>query len=161
MNRALGVVAGLVLLTGAVAAWAYWSRGSHLVLEGKIQRVRVQPLEGGNTFAAIDFRVTNPADFPFEVRLMTVEIESPDGKFAEGEFIHDGDVTAVFQNYPELGGKFNPALRTGEKIASKATEDRMVGVRFNVAPKDVEGRAKLTLRIKERDRGWSELVAAH
>jgi hypothetical protein len=157
-QRLFGIVAALGILIAAGAGILYFTRGSHLVLEGKIQRVRLQPLEDGATFAAVDFRVTNPADYPFEVRLISVEIESRDGKFAEGILVHDGDLAGVFQRYPELGAKFNTSLKTGEVIASKATADRMLGVRFNVAPKAVEDRAKLVLRVKERDRGWSELV---
>ena len=64
--KAFGIGMGVIAL--AVLAVLYMQRGAHTELQGKILKVRTAPLDETNSVAAIDFRITNPASYPFMVR---------------------------------------------------------------------------------------------
>ena len=83
---------GLVALAIAVVVIVTANKGSHLELQGKIIKVRTGALGDGNSIAAMDFRVTNPSDRPFTVRIVEITLEKPNGEMVDGVTISKSDL---------------------------------------------------------------------
>jgi len=153
----IGFGLGLVALAIAVAAVFYTQRGAHIEVTGKFLKVRTAPLDEHSSVAVIDFRVTNPADYPFVVRDITVVLEDGSGKQSDGMTISASDAERLFAGVPLLGQKYNPALTLRDKIPPHATTDRMVAVRFEMPDTDLDKRKSLLIRIDEVDGASSEI----
>lgn len=152
MNRrllliVLGGAAAVVLL---IASGLFVQRGARLSLEGAVQKIRIHASSETSTAVFADFRATNASDVLFQVRDVTIELVSPDGSVMSGEPVADVDATRYLAAYPELGQKFNPSLVSREKIAAKATVDRMIAARFEVPERTIR-RGKLRVRVVDAD----------
>jgi len=141
----LAVVVVLVVIAGVF----YVQRGSHLELQGKILKVRTAPLDENSSVAVLDFRITNVADFTFNVRNVTVIVEDTAGQRKEGTTISEIDAQRLFQGIPLLGQKYNPSLIARNEVAAHATEDRMIAARFEIPEGALEKRQQFTLRIED------------
>lgn len=148
----LFVVLGAAIVAGIWGSGLLVNQGSHVVLKGTIQKVRVQPVDDATTAVVVDFRYTNPADYSLVVRDVTVEIITADGETVSGRTVADIDAERFLAAYPALGGKFNPSLVTREKIAPKQTDDRMIAASFDLASDVVEKRKAIRIRIQDVDR---------
>ncbi|MCW5983091.1 MAG: hypothetical protein KIT09_33690 [Bryobacteraceae bacterium] len=149
---ALGVLVVLVALI------LYWNRGSHVVLRGSFQKVRIQPLEEQSTVVVIDFRFVNPSNFPFIVRRADVFLVDAGGDRHEGFTIADVDADRVFQYYPLLGPKYNRSLILRDRVESKQSLDRMISARFAMPESEVQARKQLIVRVEDVDGTVSEIV---
>jgi hypothetical protein len=141
--------AAVVVVLAAIAGVFYVQRGSHLELQGRILKVRTAPLDENSSVAVLDFRITNVADFTFNVRNVTVIVEDAAGQRKEGTTISEIDAQRLFQGIPLLGQKFNPSLIVRNEIAPHATEDRMIAARYEMSEEELEKRKQLTLRIED------------
>jgi hypothetical protein len=151
----IGVGAGLVALI-AVASVVMWvNKGSHVVLEGTIQKVRTQDLDGACVMV-VDFRVTNPSNYTYVVRKVDLILDLESQK-VEGYVVADMDAKKLFEYYPALGQKFNDTLKIREKVQPKQTVDRMVMVRFEAPESRIKGNKGVTVRIEEVDGLVTEL----
>ena len=63
----------------AVVAILQHTKGAHLVLQGKILKIRTGALSDSDSIAVLDFRVENPSDVPFLVREVDVLWRQPNG----------------------------------------------------------------------------------
>ena len=106
----------------------------------------------------IDFRLVNPADFPFVVRRVDVTLEDPSGKTVEGTLVADVDAKKLFEYYPLLGPKYNDSLLMKARINPRQSLDRMVTVRFEIPEKEVQNRKRLKIHIEDLDGAVSEIV---
>jgi hypothetical protein len=149
---------GLVLVAIGVAVVFHVQRGAHIELKGSVLKVRILPIDNTSAIAIIDFRFVNPADYPFVVRRVNASMEDPAGRVIEGFVISETDATRLFQYYPVLGQKFNESLLIRTKVAPRQAMDRMIGVRFEMADKELEGRKRLAIRIEDVDGAVSEVV---
>jgi len=148
----IGVAVGLVVL-GLAASGVLWvNKGSHVVLEGSIQKARTLALEESASFLVLDFRVTNPSDYPFVVREVKVIVDG-----VEGNVVADVDAKRLFEYYKEIGPKYNDSLKTRDKVGARQTVDRMVSARFELPEAKLKGRKSLVLRIEEVDGLVNEL----
>ncbi len=148
----IGVAVGLVVL-GLAASGVLWvNKGSHVVLEGAIQKARTLALEESASFLVLDFRVTNPSDYPFVVREVKVIVDG-----VEGNVVADVDAKRLFEYYKEIGPKYNDSLKTRDKVGARQTVDRMVSARFELPEAKLKGRKSLVLRIEEVDGQVNEL----
>ncbi len=148
----IGVAVGLVVL-GLAASGVLWvNKGSHVVLEGSIQKARTLALEESASFLVLDFRVTNPSDYPFVVREVKVIVDG-----VEGNVVADVDAKRLFEYYKEIGPKYNDSLKTRDKVGARQTVDRMVSARFELPEAKLKGRKSLVLRIEEVDGQVNEL----
>jgi hypothetical protein len=123
-----------------------------------VLKVRTLPIDNASAIAVIDFRFVNPADYPFVVRRVNVSMEDPAGRVIEGSVISESDAVRLFQYYPVLGQKFNESLTIRTKVAPRQAMDRMIGVRFELSDKELEGRKRLTIRIEDVDGAISDVV---
>ncbi len=149
---------GLAIVIVAVAIILYWNRGSHVALEGSIQKVRIQGMDERSCVVIVDFRFKNPADYPFIVRDARLYLEDPDGKLLAGDAVSANTVARLFKYYPLLGPQYNDSLMVRDRIQPHETMDRMLCARFTVPDSTAELRRRLIIRIEDVDGAVSEIV---
>ena len=145
----VGVVAGVVL---------YINRGAHLVIEGTIQKVRTLALDDNSSAAFLDFRFTNPANYPFVVQEVTLILVQMNGDPIEGMTIPEMDAKRIFDYYKLLGPKYNSSLLAREKVAPKQSLDRMISAQFPMPEGLLQQRRNLIIRVRELDGLVSEIA---
>lgn len=148
MMMPAGIGLAIALAIGAAVLWI--NRGAHLLLEGGIQKVRVQGMENAAAVVA-DFRITNPSDVPFVVRTVSMILTDSAGNDVEGVVVADTDARRVMEYYPALGQKFNDSLKTRDRIDAHQTADRMLAARFEIPQAAVDSRKSLRIRIEDVD----------
>ena len=146
---ALGI--GIVCIALAAVWVVHMQRGAYVDLPGKVLKVRTAPLDEASSVAVVDFRVSNPADYPFVVRKVAVAMEDSAGNESEGQTISELDARQLFQAIPLLGQKFNDTLLMRDSIPPRSSWDRMVAARFEVPQARLEARKRLVVRIEEVD----------
>lgn len=156
MNRNF-LLAGLAVAAAMVAGLLYLNRGAHLVLEGGIQKVRIQPLDENSALLIADFRAHNPSDLPFVIRSVDVFLDRAAGSEIEGTTVPEPDIRRIFEAMPELGPRYNPGLIARDQIRSKETSDRMVASRFEVPASELAVRQNVRIRFTEIDGATSEI----
>jgi hypothetical protein len=153
----IGLGVALVVLVAALIGVLNVNKGSRMVLEGSIQKVRTLPLEEA-TVLVIDFRLKNPSNFRYVLRTVVVHMDV-DGQIAEAEPVAEVDARRLFEYYSaSLGQKYNDTLKMKDVIASGETIDRMVMVRFEAPEAKIKGRAGLKLRFEEIDGQVTEIA---
>jgi len=150
-NFLIALAVGVVCIAIAVAGILYVQRGAHLDLPGKVLKVRTAPLDESSSVAMIDFRVSNPSDYPAKVRTVTVYAEEKNGNRLTGQTISDPDAKRVFEGIPLLGPKYNPSLILQDIIPGHAVWDRMIGARFDVPDAQLQARKRFIVSIEEID----------
>jgi hypothetical protein len=144
---------GVGILAVAIAVFAILTsnKGSHLVLQGQILKIRSGALDQQNSIAVLDFRVENPSNVPFVVRDVRVTLETNDGKTSEGANISKSDLKRLFQYNRFLGDQYNDGLSIKDTIPPHMAVDRMVAVRFEVSHQDLESAKAVHMRIEDVD----------
>ena len=159
MNRtfmitfAVGIAAVAIVVSGIL----YMQRGARVGITGQILKVRTAALDENSSIAVIDFRFVNPSNVLFVVRDVAVQMEDNDGKRYAGQVASEMDAKRLFDAVPLLGQKFNDTLIIRDKIAARATADRMVAVRFEAAESRIEARKRFLMRIEDVDGASSEI----
>jgi hypothetical protein len=153
MNRnfLIGLSMGAVCVVAAVVWTVYIQRGAHIDLPGKVLKVRTVPLDEGSSVAVLDFRVSNPADYPFVVRTVTVSLEDNAGNRTDGTTISETDAKRMFELMPLLGQKYNATLVMRDRIPPHTAQDRMVSARFEMPESRLESRKRLVVQVEEVD----------
>lgn len=147
---------GIAVIAVAVGSVFYMQRGAHLTLPGKILKVRTAPLDDNSSVAVIDFRVTNPSDYNFMTKSVTIVLEDPSGNQTDGQTSSELDAQRLFAGLPILGEKFNETLKQRDKVAPHSTLDRMVAARFEVPESKLASRKRFLVRVEEVDGMISE-----
>jgi hypothetical protein len=142
---------GILCVALAVAVIFRMQRGAHIEVTARIAKVRTAPLDDNAAMVVADFRVSNPANYPFLVNKVTLVVVDAHGKQIEGDTISEVDARRIFEAIPLLGPKYNPSLILREQIAPHATVDRMTSARFEVPDAVLQARKNLILRIEEAD----------
>ena len=155
---AIPVAVGLVVVAAAVAGILWMQRGAHIEVAGSVLKVRTLELDENSSLAVVDFRCTNPADYPFVVRSVDVFMEDDAGKKYDSATVSETDVQRVFEYHKFLGQQFNKSLILKDRIAPHETQDRMIAARFETPEARLQARKRLILRIEEVDGRISEIV---
>jgi hypothetical protein len=150
-NILIASMVGIAVMAIAVAMIFHAQSGAHIELTGKILKVRTAPIDENSSVAAVDFRVTDPADYPFMAKSVTLIVVDGSGKRIEGSTVSEPDAKRIFDAIPLLGPKYNASMIIGERIAPHGTVDRMSSARFEAPDSVLEGRKNLILRIEEVD----------
>jgi len=140
---------GIAAVVLAVVAILSYTKGAHLVLQGKIMKVRSGALSDQDSIVVLDFRVENPSDLPFVVREVDVNLEQKDGSMTLGANIAKDDLKRLFQYNRFLGDQYNDSLTIKDTVPPHSTVDRMVAARFDVPNKDLEASKAIHLSIQE------------
>jgi hypothetical protein len=150
---------GVVVIAIAVALVLSSTKGSHLVLNGKVLKVRTGALSDDDSIAVMDLRMENPSNLAFVVRQVEVTLEKKDGSVADGLVVSKGDLKQLFQYNRFLGDQYNDSLTIKDQIAPHATVDRMLAVRFEVKNQDLEAAKALHVSIQDMDGPLFETTA--
>ncbi|HYL35732.1 MAG TPA: hypothetical protein VEV17_07465 [Bryobacteraceae bacterium] len=142
---------GVVAVALAVVAILVYTKGSHLVLQGKIMKIRTGALSEADSIAVLDFRVENPSDLPFVVRNVEVNMEARDGSMTQGSNVAKEDLKRLFEYNRFLGDQYNDDLTIKDTVPPHTTVDRMVAVRFDVKKQDLEAAKAIHLSIQDMD----------
>jgi len=142
---------GIVAVVLAVVGILSYTKGSHLVLQGQILKIRTGALSDADSVAVLDFRVTNPSDLPFVVRQVEVSLEQPNGNMIEGNNVVKEDLKQLFQYNRFLGERYNDGLAIKDTVPPHSTVDRMLAVRFDVNDRDLESAKAIHLSIQDMD----------
>lgn len=161
MNRYLIPVIGLAIVAAIVGGGLYLNRGSHVVLRGQIQKVRIHAVDDNSSVAILDFRFVNPADYPLVVRTVELTMEKPEGEPVEGIVVADMDARRLLEAIPEMGPKYNDSLKLRDRIEPKGSDDRMIAARFEIPVTELEKRKRFRIRVLDVDGAVSELVEAN
>ena len=153
----LCAVLGLVIISGIVGFGLFVSRGTHLELRGSSQKTRIVAVNPSKTVIVMDFRITNPADYPFKINTAEMELTTAEGKKVVGQFIPDVDAKQVFLAFPSLGDKYNPSIGFRQTIAPHATLDLMLASVFELNEAAVQARKDLLIRFEDVDGPKSEI----
>jgi len=158
-NRTLLICAGLgLLIIGAIVGGGLFaSRGAHLELEGKIAKTRTAALSPTRSVIVLDFRATNPSDYPFIVKTIEVEVTLADGSKEVGQFVPEVDAKSLFPALPALGDKLTVSIATKEKISKKEMIERMAAAAFLIPEADLAARKDVVIRLHDVDGPVSEI----
>ena len=148
--------AALVVAVAIGVVW-YMARGSHLELTGTILKVRTAPLDENNSVAVVDFRVTNVANYEFNVLNVKVVVEEKSGAKVEGMTVSEVDARHLFEVLPLLGHKYNDSLVVRNRIPPHATQDRMIAASFPIPEPRLDMRQSITVRVEEVEGNASEI----
>lgn len=140
---------GVVAIAIAVVVILGANKGSHLQLQGQILKVRTGALGEGNSIAVMDFRVENPSDKPFVVRMVDIALEKQDGQMVDGVTVSKSDLKKLFQYNRFLGDQYNDGLGLQDSIAPHSTVDRMVAAHFELDNQDLEKAKTVHLSIQD------------
>jgi hypothetical protein len=150
---------GVVVIAIAVALILSSTKGSHLVLNGKVMKVRTGALSDDDSIAVLDLRMENPSNLAFVVRQVEVTLEKKDGSMADGLVVAKGDLKQLFQYNRYLGDQYNDSLTIKDQIAPHATVDRMLAARFEVKNADLEAAKAIHVSIQDMDGPLFETTA--
>jgi len=150
---------GVVVIAIAVALILSSTKGSHLVLNGKVMKVRTGALSDDDSIAVLDLRMENPSNLAFVVRQVEVTLEKKDGSMADGLVVAKGDLKQLFQYNRFLGDQYNDSLTIKDQIAPHATVDRMLAARFEVKKEDLEAAKAIHVSIQDMDGPLFETTA--
>lgn len=148
-ERLLSVAIGLALAVAGAVGALWVNRGSRMVLESSIQKIRTQALDDA-TALVVDFRVTNPSKYRYVVGKVELFADL-DGNWVEGAVVADIDAKRFFDAYPAIGQKYNDTFRMREKINPGQSIDRMLAARFEVHESKLLSRRNLKIRVEEVD----------
>jgi len=150
---------GVVVIAIAVVLILSSTKGSHLVLNGKVLKVRTGALSEDDSIAVMDLRMENPSNLAFVVRQVEVTLEKKDGTMADGLVVSKGDLKQLFQYNRFLGDQYNDSLTIKDQIAPHATVDRMLAARFEVKKDDLEAAKAIHVSIQDMDGPLFETTA--
>jgi hypothetical protein len=153
MSKQFAIFFGVGVVVIAIAVFLVLSstKGSHLVLHGKVLKVRTAALSEDDSIAVMDLRLENPSNIAFVVRQVEVTLEKKDGTMADGLVVSKGDLKQLFHYNRFLGDQYNDSLTIKDQVAPHATVDRMVAARFEVKNQDLEGAKAIHLSIQDMD----------
>lgn len=148
----IGLVIGVVGLTAVL--WV--NKGSHLELQGTIQKVRTIALDEATAIVA-DFRFTNASDALLMVREVAMILTDAEGKEIQGALAADSDAKRMMDYYTAIGPKYNDSLKMRDRVKGRETVDRMLAARFEIPEAKVQARRNLRVRITDMDGAVSEI----
>jgi hypothetical protein len=122
-----------------------------LELHGGIRKTRTAALSSTRSVVVLDFRATNPSDYPFVVKTVEVEVTLADGSKQVGQYIPEVDAKTLFPALPSLGDKLTPSVGTGERISKKETVERMAAASFPFPESELDTRKGIVLRLHDVD----------
>jgi hypothetical protein len=137
---------GLIAVAIAVGGILYMQRGAQMGLTGPMS-VRTIPTDPNTALAVVNLRITNPADYGFEVGNVIVTLETKSGEFPTG-IVSRVDAQRLFDAMPE-NGPFHPTLYTKAIVPAHSTADYTLLAQYSAPEKILQDRKRFTVRIEE------------
>jgi hypothetical protein len=114
-------------------------------------KVRTLATDESSSLAVVEYRIKNPADVPFVVRLCKLRMVKKDGASVDGEVTAELDLDRVLDYYKTMGPRFNPTIKTKDRIGGRQVIDRTVAASFPVSEAELQDRGKFVLEIVDVD----------
>ncbi len=146
-----GVALGLLAVAALVGLAFLLNRGSQTRLDGAILKTRTIATDEKASIAVVDFRIKNPARALFLVKEVTLTAICADGKPVDGKPVPQSDLDRVLEYNPLAGPRFNPVLRTREKLTGGTEVDRTAAGSFPLSDQELQARRNLILKIQDAD----------
>ena len=137
---------GLATVVVVVGAVLFMQRGAHLDLPGYM-RVRTIATSENESLALVDLHLTNPSDYAFEVRNVTVTLETTHGD-ATQTIVSRIDALRLFDSMPHAG-PFHPTLYTNFPIPPHTTADYTIAASFSMPEYMLKDRQRFVVKIEE------------
>jgi hypothetical protein len=137
---------GLVIVVVAVGAILVMQRGARMDLPGQM-KVRTVATDENTALALVDLHLTNPSDYSFMVKTVTVILETKTGEFPT-ETISRIDAQRLFDAKPEAG-PYHPTLYYKAIIPAHSTSDYTVAAQFSAPESILKDRKRFVVRIEE------------
>jgi hypothetical protein len=142
---------GLAVVAAIIGSGLFATRKNRLELTGQILKVRSYQIADDNTVAALDFRISNPSTQTFQVKDVSVHLETADGKILDAGNFTEMEAASLFDYYKVLGVKYNPTLVVKEKIEPNETKDRMIAVKFEAPDSVIQKKKGIRIVITDVD----------
>ena len=147
-----GFFAVALAIVAVVVSFVWFGNvSSHLVLKGTILTVRAVDTGDGGSIGVVDFRLKNPTNVPFVVKLVEVTVDPASGDVPKSFLISKSDIGAVFDVHPALGPKFHEILSLRDKIGPNQSSDWMIAAKFDTPAGVIEKRKGIHLHIEDVD----------
>jgi hypothetical protein len=137
---------GLVAIAVAVGAILFMQRGAHVDLPGQLVRIRTVATSDNDALAFINLHITNPSDYAFMVRNVTVILEKKSGEQFPRDIIAHSDAQRLFDAMPEAG-PYHPPLYTEATIPPRTTADYTLAAQFSAPEPMLHDRKRFLVRI--------------
>ena len=148
-----------VAITAAIFGLVIWNQWhAHMELQGSIMKVRTQKTSDADTIVVVDARIVNPSEYAFIVKDIIPTVTTKTGEKIDGEMVAGVDADRVFAAYPDLGQKFNPAVKFKDRLAPGQTADRTILVTFKAPVALIESRKNLLIHFDELNNASAEIV---
>lgn len=158
MPRLAVILAGVAVVGLLLAGAFYIQWDAHMLLEGRIMKVRTLNAVEQATIVLLDCRLNNTAGSTYVVGETKVELEDAQGHRTEGTQIAEMDADRLFEGYPVLNGRYNPNLKIRDKLPAHSTADRLISVHFPLAAPAIAARKRFIVTVRELDGLESQLV---
>jgi hypothetical protein len=141
---------GAIVVAVAVGAILFLQRGAHIDLPGQMTKVRTVSTGENDALVLIDLRITNPSNYPFVVRNVTVVLEKKSGEQFPREIVSRSDTERLFDALPD-SGPYHPPLFTNATLAPGATGVYTLAAQFNAPERILQDRKRFLVQIDEID----------
>ncbi len=158
MPRPFIILAGLAVVALLLGGAFYIQWDAHMLLNGKVMKVRTLNAVEDATIVLLDCRLVNTAGSTYSVGETKVELEDSKGHKTEASQIAEMDADRLFEGYPALGQRLNPNLKIRDKLPAHATLDRQISVHFPLRATEVAARKRLIVTVREIDGLESQFV---
>jgi len=140
------------VIVGIVVAIVFWTnRGSQVRLEARVVKTRIIPTDDAAALAVLEVRIQNPANVLFVICETHLKAVLADGSEVEGVPVTEGDLDRYLGYYKVYGPRFNPVLRTKEKIHANTMIDRTIAASFPRSAAELEKRRGFALEVVDLD----------
>lgn len=87
-SKTLWICAGVALVALALVfgGGVFVNRDQRVRLKGEVQKVRTGKLDEQRSVVVLDFRVTNPSQYPFQVKDLELEVTTGGRRWRGGSF---------------------------------------------------------------------------
>jgi hypothetical protein len=145
------LAAGLALAALIAAILVFINSTGRPRLEGSILQMRNVATDTRANVVILDVRITNPGRALFMVRDVIVVIVDAAGVPLEADAAAEPDIDRLLAYHKMLGPRYNPTLKSRERIAPGETKDYTVAGAFALTEQELAQRRSLRLRLVDVD----------
>lgn len=154
------LAAGLAIVALIAGILMFINSRNRPRLEGSILQVRNVATDTRANVVILDVRITNPGRVMFMVRDVIVVIEDAAGVPLEADAAAEPDIDRLLGYYKMVGPRYNPTLKTRERIAPGETKDYTIAGAFALTEQELARRRSLRVRLVDVDGAAVEIGSA-
>lgn len=151
MNTGRFLAAGLALAALVAGIFMFLNSRNRPRLDGAILNVRHVATDTKANVVILDVRISNPGRALFMVRDVVVVIEDAQGVLLEADAAAEPDIDRLLGYFKMLGPRYNPTLKSRERIAPGETRDFTIAGAFAVTEQELAQRRSLSVRVVDVD----------